>query len=318
MSHALAALLLALAGADPAGKAAAPRAAPVEGAPDGAITRLASGEEVVKLCRALEPSERLRAKGDAVALGEAALAHDRARDAATVARYEIAVPAAKLAFAPWDAAERRLLLERGGLVPLEGSTARLWPTAEAGLPVEVDAPAARRILEAKAAGRLELALVFDLPDDVTCGGGPSGKASHTLPIEPVSWRWRDGAQLLARGGAGLDRPVVTAAQGASPRVAVGDPVAGPRDARNRVLQRSPALEACYGEALRRDPATDGVLVAELGGSAPEIAADSVGDTELSTCVKRALSGAAGAGGRVAVPIKFELVPPAQPAAAPVR
>lgn len=313
MSHALAALLVALAGAAPGAPAAQPGSPPagntprIEGAPEPGVTRLASADDVVTLCRALEPSERLRTKGDAVALGEAALAHERARDAATVARYTLVVPAAKLAFAPWDATERRLLLDRGGFLSLDGSAARLWPTEEAGLPVEVDGAAARRILEAQAAGRLELALVFDLPDDVSCGGGPAGKASHTLPVEPVSWRWQDGAQILARGGAGLDRPLVTAAQGASPRVVVGDPVAGPREARNVVLQRSPALEACYAEALRRDPGVDGVVVAQLGGSAPAIAADSVGDAELSTCVKRALDGA---GGKAAVPIRFELVPPA--------
>lgn len=319
MSHALAALLLALAGADPVGNSAAARplpAAPVEGAPDTEVIRLASADDVVKLCRALDPPERLRARGDAVALGEATQAHERARDDAIVGRYELRVPAAKLAFAPYDAAERRLLLDRGGLVPLDASSARLWPTEAAGLPVEVDGAAARRILEAQAAGALELALVFDLPDDVACGGVSAGKASPTLPVEPVSWTWSDGARVLARGGAGEDRPLVTAAQGASPRVAVGDPVSGPRDGRNRVLRNGPALEACYAEALRRDPAVDGVLVAELGGVAPAIAADSVGDVELSACVRRALSGAAGAGGTVAVPIRFELVAPAQGSAAP--
>lgn len=313
MSHALATLLLALAGSSPAGSPAAARVPAVEGAPEIAPARLASPEDVVALCRRLEPAERLRAKGDAVALGEAEAAHARAREEAIVGRYEIVVPAAKLPFAPYDAGAQRLLLERGGFIALEGGAARLWPSLEAGLPVEVDAPAARRVVEAQAGGTLELALVFDLADEATCGSGPSGKSRYTLPIEPVAWSWRAGGEVLARGGAGADRPLVTAAQGASGRVAVGEPMAGPRDARRAVQERTPALEACYAEALRRDPGADGVLVAELGGPSPAIAADSVGDAELAACVTRALGGAAGTAGvglTVAVPIRFELVPPA--------
>jgi hypothetical protein len=273
---------------------------------------------VVALCRTLEPAERLRTKGDAVALGEADEAHDRARDAAIVGRYELAVPGAKLPFARYDGGARRLVLERGGFIALDGGAARLWPALEAGLPVEVDAAAARRILAAQAAGTLELALVFDLGDDVTCGSGPSGRSRYTLPIEPVSWRWVSGGEVLARGGAGAERPLVTATQGAAARVSVGDPLAGPRDARRAVQERAPALEACYADALKRDPALDGVLVAELGGTAPAIAADSVGDAQLAGCVARALgdaAGSAGVGGTVAVPIRFELVAPI-PARAP--
>jgi hypothetical protein len=32
----------------------------------------------------------------------------------------------------------------------------------------------------------------------------------TLGIEPVDWSWVDGEKVLARGGAGADRPVVNA------------------------------------------------------------------------------------------------------------
>lgn len=310
-SRTAAALLLALAGV-PAGKGApsAPAVAPtVEGAPETPAIRLATPDEVVTLCRTLEPAERLRPKGDAVSAGEAALAHEQARETAALARYEVLVPAARLPFAPYDGAGRRLLLERGGFVPLEDGLARLWPTEEAGLPVEVDGPAARRILEAQKAGRLLLSLVFDLDDDVACGSGPSGKARYTLPVEPVAWRWLDGERVLARGGAGAERPLLTVSEGAAPRVVVGEPLAGPPAAQRAVLERAPALEACYGEALRRDPGADGVLVAELGGAAPKVAADSVGDAELASCVLRALAGAARTGGKAAVPIRFELVPP---------
>jgi hypothetical protein len=319
MSHALAALLLALAGADPAGGAAPPRALSAEGAPDVVPRRLASPAEVVALCRALEPAERLRGKGDAVALGEAEAAHAAAREDAILARYELVVPAAKLPFARYEGEGRRLLLERGGLISLEGGAAWLWPALEAGLPVEVDAAAARRIVAAQAAGTLELGLVFDLDDDTTCGSGPVGKARYTLPIEPVAWRWQAGGELLARGGAGADRPAFSAAQGARARVDVGEPVAGPREARRTVQERQPALVDCYLATLRRNPAADGVIVAELGGAAPLVAADSVGDAELAACVTRALrdaAGTAGIGGTVAVPIRFELLPPLSAAASP--
>jgi hypothetical protein len=312
MSHALATLLLALAGAAPA-PAAPARIGPVEGAPEAAPERLASPDAVVALCRALEPAERLRVKGDAVFLGEKEDAHARARDEAIVGRYEIVVPGAKLSFARYDRSARRLSLERGGFVVLDGGVARLWPASEVGLPVDAEPPAARRILDAQAAGTLELGLVFDLDDEATCGPGPSSKARWTLPVEPVSWRWQAGGVVLARGGAGADRPLVDAAQGASARVAVGDPVAGPPEARRVVQERAKGLEACYGEALRRNPSADGVLVAELGGARPVIAADSVGDAELAACVTRALgdaAGTAGVGGTIAVPIRFELVPPA--------
>jgi hypothetical protein len=312
MRHALATLLLALSGAASAAGTAPTRVPAVEGAPETAPLRLATPADVVALCRKLEPAERLRGQGDAVAQGEAEVAHARARDEAIVGRYELVVPAAKLPFARYDGGARRLFLERGGFITLEGGDARLWPAAEAGFPVEVEPEGARRILGAQAAGTLELGLVFDLADDATCGSGPSGKSRYTLPVDPVAWRWQSGGEVLARGGAGADRPLVTAAQGASARVAVGEPMAGPRDARRAVEERTPALQACYADALRRNPGVDGVLVAELGGARPAIAADSVGDAELAACVTRALgdaAGAAGVGGTVAVPIRFELVPP---------
>jgi hypothetical protein len=77
-----------------------------------------------------------------------------------------------------------------------------------------------------------------------------------------------------------------------------------------VLARASDLEGCYAEALRRDPAMDGVLVAELGGAKPAITADSVGDAGLALCVQKVLGPLApAAGGRLAVPLRFELDPP---------
>jgi hypothetical protein len=262
-----------------------------------------------RLCAALPPAARLRPTGDAVDQGEAEAKHEEARDAALRERYEVVVPGAGLAFAPYDGPERRLALSEPVQIAVGEETARLWPTEDRSLPVDVDAATARTVLAAQRKGTLTLALTFDLPDDVTCGSGARGK-KFTIPVEPLAWRWEDGTIVLARGGAGVDRPVLTAAQGARPRVDVGDPLAGPADAKKAVLARATELEACYAEALKRDPGIDGVLVADIGGQRAAISADSVGDADLAACVQKVLGSLAPAqGGKVAVPIRFELEPP---------
>jgi hypothetical protein len=298
-----------LAAAAPAGAGpATPTVAATGTAEPGAIA-LASGEDVARLCAALEPAERLRTQGDAVERGEAAARQEEDRDGAIAARYEVAVPAAGLSFAPYDGPERRLALSEPVQIPVGDGTARLWPVEERALPVEIEAATARKVLDAQRGGTLALALTFDLPDDATCGTGARGK-KLTIPIEPVAWRWLDGGALLARGGAGSDRPLLTTRQGARPRVDVGDPIAGPVDAKKAILARSGELEACYADALKRDPGIDGVLVADLGGQRPAISADSVGDADLAVCVQKVLGPLAPArGGKVAVPIRFELQPP---------
>jgi hypothetical protein len=308
LDYALATLLLAAAapGGMPVGPAVVRADDP---GPDRTPARLATPDDVTRLCAALQPAERLRPPGDAVDRGEAEVRHEDARDAALGERYEVTVPAAGLPFAPYDGPERRLALTEPVQIPVGDGTARLWPTEERSLPVDADAGVARKVLQAQRDGTLSLALTFDLPDDATCGSGARGK-KLTIPIEPVSWRWLDGTAVLARGGAGADRPFLSAAQGARPRVAVGDPIAGPVAAKKAVLARATELEACYAEALRRDPGIDGVLVADIGGQRAAISADSVGDVDLAACVQRVLGPLAPAqGGKVAVPIRFELEPP---------
>jgi hypothetical protein len=276
--------------------------------PDRAPTVLATAADLSRLCAALDPPERLRVKGDAVARGEAEAKQDTDHDAAVTGRYEVLVPAAGLAFAPYDAPERRLALTEPVQLPVAGGVARLWPTEERSLAVEVNAAGARRVIDAQRAGRLALGLVFDLGDDATCGKGARGQ-QFTLPVEPVSWRWLDGAEVIARGGAAVDRPLLTVAQGARPRVDVGEPIAGPPEAKKAILARATDLEACYAEALKRDPRLDGVLVADLAGQRPAISADSVGDPDLAACVQKVLAPLAPAAGRLAVPIRFELEAP---------
>ena len=306
--------VLLLATAAPAGKATARSAQPTpvvraeSAGPDRPSERLATADDVARLCRALEPTERLRVRGDAVERGEAETRQDSERDAAVTGRYEVLVPASGLAFAPYDGPGRRLELVEPVQIAIADGSAKVWPTDERSLPVEIDAAGARRVLDAQRGGTLALGLVFDLPDDATCAKGARGK-KLAVPVEPVSWRWTDGEAVLARGGAAADRPMLTAAQGARPRVDVGDPIAGPLESKKLVLALEGELEGCYAEALRRDPAVDGVLVADLGGARPAITADSVGDSELALCVQRVLGPLAPAGGRVAVPLRFVLEPP---------
>src|SRR5512132_1400022 len=101
MIHALAPLLLAASAAAPAApaKSATPAVRYERAAPERAPVPILNGEDVARLCRALEPGERLRPTGDAVARGEAQAQHGTDRAAALKERYVARVPADKLAFA---------------------------------------------------------------------------------------------------------------------------------------------------------------------------------------------------------------------------
>jgi hypothetical protein len=311
MIPALPALLVALAGAAPAGKGPVP-VIRHDGAPfEKPQLPLVTEDDVKRLCNALQPWERLRPRGDAVQRGTAEAGHATERKAALAGRYVASVLATKLAFAPYEAPERRLALQEPVQLPVADGAVRLWPAEARSLAVEAEAAAARRVLDAQRRGTLTLALVFDLPDDASCGSGPRGK-TYTLPIDPVAWRWLDGGVVVAHGGAAAERPLVTAAQGARPRVDVGEPLAGPSELKKAVLARSQALESCYATALTRDPGLDGVLVADLGGPRAAISADSVGDADFAACVRDALASLAPVqGGRAAVPIRFDLTPPVE-------
>jgi hypothetical protein len=318
MIHALAPLLLAASAAAPAApakSATTPAIRYERAAPERAPVPILTGDDVARLCRALEPGERLRPTGDAIVRGAAEAQHGAERAAALKERYVARVPAARLAFAPYDGPERRLALQEPVQLPIADGAARLWPTEARDLAVEAEASAARNVLDAQRGGTLTLAVVFDLPDDATCGISPRGKM-RTIPIDPVAWRWLDGDRIVAHGGAAADRPLVSAAQGARPRVDVGEPLAGPAELKKAVMARARDLETCYATALQKDPGLDGVLVADLAGPRAAISADSVGDEELAACVQRALASLAPArGGKAAVPIRFELAPPIEPARA---
>jgi hypothetical protein len=294
----LAALLLAAAPSEPPIRAEG-AASPVP------VVALAGAEDVVALCRRLVPTERLRPSGDAVDQGEVEADHEAARDQAVSGRYELVLPAEKLAFTPYDRSAQRLSVAEPATVRLSPA-AVIYATDEGGLPVQVNATLARKILAARAARRLSLRLVFDLPDEAVCGADRRG-LHFTLGLEPVEWSWTDGDEVLATGSVAADRPAAGLGAGARATVEVGTPIAGPAAARKVVLARQADLVACYAEALRGSPSLDGVVVVSLG---PRVAvsADSTGSPDLARCVERALGALAGAS-PASVPIRFELALP---------
>jgi hypothetical protein len=256
-----------------------------------------------------------------VTQGEQLESHAATREAAIVGRYAILLPAGQLAFSPYDGPERTLSVAEPAAVTLsapppaakaEPTQVRLWATLDRSLPVQIDAAGARHILAARKAGTLSLRLVFDLPDDATCGADLRGQ-HYTLGVEPVEWTWIEGAAPLARGGVSGDRPAVSVAQGAQPTVEVGEPIAGPAEAKQAVLAHRTELLGCYQQALAHEPTLDGLVVVDLG---PKLAVsgDSTGSADLTGCVEKALGPLASAT-RSSVPIRFELAPPGTKSAA---
>jgi hypothetical protein len=308
MVTALVTLLLA---ATPAQAAAASATVRAEGHSHAAVQPLAGADDVVRLCRRLVPAERLKVKGDAVTQGEARAKHDAERAAAITGRYAMTVPAGKISFAPYDGPEQQLEVAEPATLRL-GAAAVLTATLERGLPVHVNAATARRVLAAQRAGQLSLRLVFDLPDDAICAADPAGR-KFDLGVEPVEWTWLEGETALAWGGVAGDRPAMSRAVGAEPAVEVGEPIAGPSEAKAAVIARRAELVACYAAGLEREPSLDGVVVVDVGAKIA-VAADSTGSAELERCVENALAPLAG-GAAASVPIRFELgTTKAEPAA----
>ncbi len=288
-------------------------AAPVAAQP------LESPSQVRALCEALNPSERLIRKGDVVAQARAEAEHDARRDVALSGRYRVGISADRLRFADYDPGEEQLALSKRAVLAAAGGTLRIWPVEDGGLPVTVDVAAAQRIMEAAARKTLALTIAFTLPDDddeVACVH-PNGSRRYALGIEPVGWEYVDGEQVLARGGEGADRPIVTAAEGARPRIRVSDPLGGGgRELRSAVEAREKDLEGCYQRALQQNPGLDGSLVAEVefgrGASRVRIAADSVQDEAMTACVTGVISRVEFPRGqevRADLPIHFILEPP---------
>lgn len=299
---------------------AAPPAAetPTVTAPAAGPRLLESPSHVRALCEALEPSERLLPRGDVVQRASAEMAHDSRREAALDARYRVQIAADRLRFGEYDPDEKQLVLSDRAFLSAASGSIQVWPLESAGLPVTVEPAAARRIMQAAARKTLTLELTFTLPDDpdVTCGHA-NGSSRYSLGVDPFRWEYLDRGRVLARGGEGSDRPIVTAAEGARPRVRIADPIGGGRELRSAVEASEKDLEGCYQRALQQNPALDGSLVAEVelaGGAARAVrmAADSVQDDAMTGCVTGIISRVAfpeGEDVRADIPIHFELEPP---------
>jgi hypothetical protein len=277
-------------------------------------------KQVEALCASLAPAERVRFRGDALERGRAEAAHQAARSLVFGRRYQVVIPGSRIAFEPYDEGEGELAVSpRAVLTGVRGSL-RVWASEDAELAVKTSRAEARRILDAQQAGALTLLLTFDLPDEDEAGSPcahAAGSRLYTLAVEPVSWEYASQGEVLARGGEGADRPLITAAKGARPAVEIGEPVGGGAGLRQAIVARMKELTACYDSALRRDPALDGTLVVEVGlreGRAPSvrIAADSLQDVLLAACVQGTVAKASfpKRAAAATVPIHFALQAPA--------
>ena len=278
------------------------------------LVELATAADARRLCEALTPAEREPVKGTAVDRGEAEVRRDAEREAALASRYRVVLPGERLRFGTYSADDRVLALRRDALPPGAGGAVRLGLVEDPTLPVEVDPATARRILAAQGERKLALAVTFVLPEaeEAPCFG-LAGAPARTFAAEPVSWEYRAGDTVLARGGEGSERPPVSAKEGATPRVSLGGGVDDAPALRGAVTARLPRIERCYRSALDRDPWLDGAIVADLEPGRADgvrIAADSVQDDGLVGCVRGVLAEVVPRGGaRAFLPIHFALDPP---------
>lgn len=281
---------------------------------------LASRDDVLRLCKALEFPERHREPGLDRAAAEAGQERRRAR--ALESRYAVEVAGRGLVFDYDDARQELTLSERAQLVGAGGSL-RVWAVEGPELPLPAEAAVARRIVAAARNGEGRLRLLFVLPEDeeaAICAHAP-GTRSYGLGVEPVGWAFLIGEEVLARGGAeeAAATAPARAARPALPVVELGDPVSGDGPAVRRALRVAErGLLACYRKALQRNPGIDGALALELelppeGGRsrAARVAMDTLHEAALSRCVIAALAEVAfpaGKGGKVQVPLHFRLDP----------
>jgi hypothetical protein len=277
-----------------------------------AVAELTTAADARTLCDALVPEDRIRPSGSPLEGADARARLAAARAEATGRLYRAVIPGERLRFAAYDLEEAVLSLRPHAPLAAGDGALRLHPSQDSGLPVEADRAAVERILAARDAGQLALALTFALPeDDPSPCFQLAGAPSIALAAEPIAWEYRAGDTLLARGGEGADRPLVSAKEGATPRVRLG-PVEEGTPVRAAVEGRLGDLEGCYRTALDRDPWLDGAVVADLDPAAqgPRIAADTLQDDAMVGCVRTVLARVEPAGDRAFVPIHFELSAPA--------
>jgi len=303
----------------PAIPAPQPSATPAQQPPasPGAPLLLASAADARRLCEAVTPEGRGAVGDGIVERAEAEALQGEAWEAAMAGHYRAVIPGERLRFAAWSPDTGLLEVARTGLPSAADGSVRLALVEDPALPVHADAAAVRRILAARAEKKLTLRVTFVLSEaeaDAPCFHVPGAQA-WTLSAEPIAWEYAAGDEVLARGGEGSDRPVVSAKDGARPRVQVGEPSDGEGKAlRGAVLGRVGDIEGCYATALGKDPFVDGAIVADLaprgGQEGVRIAADSTNDPGLVDCVRGVLASLDLRGaGRTFLPIHFVLEGP---------
>jgi hypothetical protein len=276
------------------------------------LIELTTPADVERVCDALRPAERVPRSGSPLDRADALVRHDAAREEAASRRYRVVVPAEQLRFAGYDPEEQ--LLSLFGHAPLAGAggALRLQPVTAAGLPAEAERSTVERILAAQQERALTLAIVFAVPEDeaTPCFRVP-GTGSSTLAVTPLAWEYRVKDTVVARGGEAAHRPLVSAKEGATPRVRLGS-IAEGAPVRAALEGRFADLEGCYRTARERDPWIDGAIVADLapGAQGPRIAADTLQDEAMVGCVRTVLARVSPEG-RAFVPIHFELAAPAK-------
>jgi len=257
---------------------------------------ISTRSDVLRLCKSLEFPERRRDARLDRAAAEADQVERRAR--ALEARYAAELSGRGLSF-DYDGAQGVLTLNERTQLTGAGGALRLWAVDGAELALPAEPGVARRIVAAARNGEGRLRLLFVLPEDddeAICAHAP-GTQSWGLGMEPVSWAFLVGGEVLAQGG--TDEPVEPGAKGLAtgqPAVEVGTPPSSSGAAvRQAIRGREAALLACYQKGLASRPGLDGVLVLELElspsggrGRSARVAMDSLHAPAVATCVLEAL------------------------------
>jgi hypothetical protein len=295
--------------------------------PAGEPENLSTPEALQELCAALERTELVRPTGDPAEVARARAEHEQGRLRAAAKVYRVLVPSKGFAFGRYRASPEEVELD--GDRPLRSIDDQLSLDV-AGID-DVAFHASPAQLAAwngeKKAGRLQLAVLFK-PEDQRCAGSPVAK-SYRIAGSPRGWQLLsgEGSPVAAADEAGLpvDPPAPPAADS---KAAPGAPAAAATPKRSLQVARlsldsdaaddskarlegiQGALDRCAAAARR-----SGALVVTFALQAgkvrdPQVIMDATRDEAASSCVARALVGAAVAGvgpasGRGTLSLQFE-------------
>ncbi|MDX2019530.1 MAG: hypothetical protein SF187_04765 [Deltaproteobacteria bacterium] len=258
----------------PAAAVATNNATPAMAAPAAAnfvlpATHVEGAPGVLRLCDALQASDGMTFKGNAVEQAHQRQAHDERRASSLDSRYELTLPAAGFRFDGYDDGKLKLVDTRFSVE----DGIELDRAADEPIAFELSDAAAERLLQMHAEGKLKLRLVFS-PQ-------PSQMRPDVCLRQSGGRMVKFGAQVLAAYvvgplGAPLARfeteafaqemAAVTPVHSAA--VYFGKPVSADATPVSPSLQEAftklePSLVACYREALTRKATTQGTLIVGL-------------------------------------------------------